>query len=95
MTTIPKYGVGGDTLRDGATMSFWCILEQHMHMLAACIPCLKSLFEKVLFRMGLISVPDLRVHNPDKVYLKAYMSGTTPANHTRPRLETQRSNSIM
>ncbi|KAH8880573.1 hypothetical protein GQ53DRAFT_669582, partial [Thozetella sp. PMI_491] len=55
-TTLAKnYGVTGDTLTDGVALTIWSVLEVQLGMIAACLPALKQLFERVLGRMGLIS----------------------------------------
>lgn len=55
-TTLVKfYGVTGDTLWDAIDISLWSFLEEQTGIIAACIPCLKSPFERLLGRLGLLS----------------------------------------
>ena len=50
-TSMDPTSVGADTL-------IWTNLEESIGMIAACIPMLKSLFERALKRCGLISTAD-------------------------------------
>ncbi|KAF2191830.1 hypothetical protein K469DRAFT_654985 [Zopfia rhizophila CBS 207.26] len=54
-TLVKTYGITGDTLWDSIDLTLWSILEEQMGIIAACIPCLKQPFERVLNRMGLLS----------------------------------------
>ncbi|KAK4460117.1 hypothetical protein QBC42DRAFT_288825 [Cladorrhinum samala] len=45
----------GDPLRDGVDVTIWGITEIQLGIMAACIPCIKSLVERWLVRIGLIS----------------------------------------
>ncbi|KAF2465221.1 uncharacterized protein BDR25DRAFT_91667 [Lindgomyces ingoldianus] len=54
-TLVKNYGITGDSLWDAIDLTLWSILEEQTGIIAACIPCLKSPFEKVLGRMGLLS----------------------------------------
>ena len=58
LTLIKGYGVGGDFSWDNSPMAMWAHLECDIGIAAACIPCLKSPFEKVLRRAGLLSPRD-------------------------------------
>ncbi|KAH8665066.1 hypothetical protein BGZ60DRAFT_432314 [Tricladium varicosporioides] len=53
---INNYGKTGDSLWDSVDLSLWSILEEQMGIIAACIPCLKSPFEKLLRRFGVVSL---------------------------------------
>ncbi|KAH6880793.1 hypothetical protein B0T10DRAFT_411920, partial [Thelonectria olida] len=54
MTLIYNYHITGDTLFCIVGLSFWSILEIQLAIIAACIPCLKQLFERTLNSLGLI-----------------------------------------
>ncbi|KXX75412.1 hypothetical protein MMYC01_209499 [Madurella mycetomatis] len=52
---VESYGKTGDTLMDTIGITTWSMLEMQLAIIAACIPCLKQLFERFLRRWGLIS----------------------------------------
>ncbi|KAK4232977.1 hypothetical protein C8A03DRAFT_19851 [Achaetomium macrosporum] len=52
---VGSYGKTGDTLMDTVALTTWSITEAQLAIIAACIPTLKRLFERILRRMGLIS----------------------------------------
>lgn len=54
-TLIPTYGITGDALWDAMDLTLWSHLEEHVGILAACIPCLRSLFERFLHQIGVLS----------------------------------------
>lgn len=54
LTLVPVYGKSGDRLWDSVDLNTWSILEGQMGIVAACMPCLKSPFQTVLRRMGLL-----------------------------------------
>jgi len=58
LTLIKDYGMGGDFSWDNSPMAMWAHLECDIGIAAACIPCLKSPFEKALRRVGLLSSRD-------------------------------------
>ncbi|PVI08205.1 hypothetical protein DM02DRAFT_501956, partial [Periconia macrospinosa] len=45
---IKTFGITGDTLWDTVPLSLWAILEQQVGFIAACIPCFKAPFERLL-----------------------------------------------
>jgi hypothetical protein len=55
LARIPK---SSDPMWLGADAFLWTNLEESIGMMAACIPMLKSLFERVLKRYGLVTVTD-------------------------------------
>lgn len=52
---VGSYGKTGDTLMDTVGLTTLSMLEQQLAIIAACIPTLKRLFEKVLRQWGIIS----------------------------------------
>lgn len=54
-TLVKTYGITGDTFWDAIEISLWSILEEQTGIIAACIPCLKSPFERFLGKLGLLS----------------------------------------
>ncbi|KAK3367195.1 hypothetical protein B0T24DRAFT_635222 [Lasiosphaeria ovina] len=48
------YGVTGDTLMDTVQITLWSITEAQLAIIAACIPTLKQLFERMLRRVGVL-----------------------------------------
>jgi hypothetical protein len=54
-TLIKNYGKTGDALWDSVGISMWSILEEQIGITAACIPCLKSPFERLLRRVGIVT----------------------------------------
>ena len=69
LTLIKDYGVGGDFSWDNSAMAMWAHLECDIGIAAACIPCLKSPFEKVLRRVGLLSPRELSAVYRNQKYL--------------------------
>ncbi|KAF4629092.1 hypothetical protein G7Y89_g9060 [Cudoniella acicularis] len=55
-TLISSYGKTGDALWDSVNLSLWSVLEEQIGIIAACIPCLKSPFERMLRRFGVVSI---------------------------------------
>jgi hypothetical protein len=54
-TLVKHYGTTGDSLWDAIDLTLWSMLEVQTGIIAACIPCLKSPFERALGRFGLLS----------------------------------------
>ncbi|KAK4149390.1 hypothetical protein C8A00DRAFT_18909, partial [Chaetomidium leptoderma] len=52
---IGSYGKTGDTLMDTVGLTTWSMVEAQLAIIAACIPTLKRLFEKILRQWGLMS----------------------------------------
>ena len=53
-TVVKHYNATGDTLWDSIDLSLWSILEEQAGIIAACIPCLRSPFERILDRIGFV-----------------------------------------
>jgi hypothetical protein len=43
-----------DNTWDSVPLVIWGFVEQHLAIIAACIPCLKALFERLLIRVGIM-----------------------------------------
>jgi hypothetical protein len=41
----------------GLATATWSLVEEHVGIIAACLPCLKALFTRILARAGIISTP--------------------------------------
>lgn len=54
-TLVKDYGSTGDSLWDAIDLTLWSVLEEQTGIIAACIPCLKSPFERTLHRLGVLS----------------------------------------
>ncbi|RDL40551.1 uncharacterized protein BP5553_00530 [Venustampulla echinocandica] len=52
---IATFGKTGDVLWDNVNVATWSLVEGQLGIIAACIPCLKSPFERLLRRVGLLS----------------------------------------
>lgn len=50
-TVVKHYDATGDILWDSIDLSLWSILEEQAGIIAACIPCLRSPFERILDRI--------------------------------------------
>ncbi|KAF2274262.1 uncharacterized protein EI97DRAFT_444269 [Westerdykella ornata] len=50
-----NWGIAKDMTNEGIKLSMWTILEEVVGLIAACIPCLRSLFQKVLVNFGLVT----------------------------------------
>lgn len=64
MTHVKSYGITGDTLWDTIDISLWSMLEEQIGIIVACIPCLKSPFERLLGRLGLLSIIKRETYYP-------------------------------
>ena len=53
-TVVKQYDSTGDILWDSVDLSLWSILEEQAGIIAACIPCLRSPFERILDRIGFV-----------------------------------------
>lgn len=71
-TLVKSYGRTGDTLWDAVDLTLWSILEEQTGIIAACIPCLKSPFERTLQKCGVLSTRKGSGYHPH-------------AYHNRPR----------
>lgn len=60
----PKYWQTGDFLWDCVGIVTWSILEGEMGVIAGTVPCLKSPFEKILRRVGLLGGGDRSSSTP-------------------------------
>ena len=58
--TVQGVGKGGNTspLSQGLAIALWASVEEQLAIIAACIPCLKSLFHRLLFRFGLLTAKE-------------------------------------
>ncbi|KAF2196988.1 hypothetical protein GQ43DRAFT_382052 [Delitschia confertaspora ATCC 74209] len=52
-----KFGATGDGTAEGINVGMWSCLEELVGFIAACIPCLKQPFQRVLSHFNLISLP--------------------------------------
>ncbi|KAK3356365.1 hypothetical protein B0T25DRAFT_449639 [Lasiosphaeria hispida] len=50
-----NFGRTDDANREGINMGMWSIVEEQIAFIAACIPCLRSPFQRVLQRFGLVT----------------------------------------
>ncbi|KAK3312739.1 hypothetical protein B0H66DRAFT_484625 [Apodospora peruviana] len=50
-----NFGKTDDPNREGINMGTWSIVEEQVAFVAACVPCLRSPFQSVLRKMGLVS----------------------------------------
>ncbi|KAF2180388.1 hypothetical protein K469DRAFT_741204 [Zopfia rhizophila CBS 207.26] len=55
MTTFEDVGAYGDLLQGNVKASMWAKLEEEAGIIAACMPCLKSVAERCLHRLGIFS----------------------------------------
>ncbi|KAF2113873.1 hypothetical protein BDV96DRAFT_467068, partial [Lophiotrema nucula] len=53
-TLVRKYGATGDSLWDALGLTLWSIIEVQVGIFAACVPTLKSPFERTLHRIGIL-----------------------------------------
>jgi hypothetical protein len=49
------FGKTGDPNKEGINMGLWSLVEEHVSFIAACIPCLRSPFQSLLQRFGLVT----------------------------------------
>ncbi len=78
---IQSYNDSGDT---GLRIALWAAVEEQVGIIAACLPCLKSLFHRGLQRLGLVSTTA-------PIRTGYGQSGTNPAISVRTHIETVRS----
>ena len=62
--TVHRQGNRRDILDQGIRIAIWSILEEQLALIAACVPCLKALFQKCLSHFGLISSSHRRTAVP-------------------------------
>lgn len=75
-TFVRNYGRTGDTLWDAVPLTLWSILEEQTGIIAACVPCLKTPFERTLRRAGVLST-----QKTETGYIYA-------SNHHRTRIDS-------
>lgn len=51
-------GSNANPLSQGLAIALWAGVEEQLAVIAACIPCLKSLFKRVLLRFGLLTTQE-------------------------------------
>jgi hypothetical protein len=49
------FGTGGDYNLEGITVGTWTVIEEQIAFIAACIPCLRSPFQRLLERVGILT----------------------------------------
>ncbi|KAK5653209.1 hypothetical protein OQA88_9107 [Cercophora sp. LCS_1] len=84
LTLVHTYGAMGDMLWDSVDLNTWSILEGHLGIVAACLPCLKSPFQAALRRMGLLSDASRDWENCSAASpgLQLYATPQTPCSRT-------------
>lgn len=55
MVFAARFGKTGDPDLDGIRVGLWSVIEETVGFIAACIPCLRSPFQKCLEHFGLVS----------------------------------------
>ena len=55
LTYLDSFGKTKDPFFDVVNLATWSVVEEQMGIIAACVPTLKSPFERVLRRVGLLS----------------------------------------
>lgn len=71
---ISNYGKTGDFLWDSANLTIWIATETNTGIIAACLPCIKPMFKRMLdssLRYG-------SSHKKDAYHLRSYGHGTGP-----------------
>ncbi|OCL14998.1 hypothetical protein AOQ84DRAFT_370777 [Glonium stellatum] len=75
-TILTKYYLStDDVLWDMADLTMWSHLEEYVGIIAVCIPCLKSPFEKILRQAGIQTTKTDSEYNEDTVQLHIVDSG--------------------
>ncbi len=52
---VGNFGKTGDVLWDTVDLAAWSVVEQQVGIIAACVPCLRTPFERILRRLGLLT----------------------------------------
>lgn len=81
-TLINSYRDTTDPFWDVIPLSLWWQLEQNISIMASCIPCLKSPFERTLIRFGMM-VPHNGAHS-----LEGYIPYANGSSHQQSSLQT-------
>jgi hypothetical protein len=76
-----QIGQTGDSTAEGIRIGRWSIIEEQVGFIAACIPCLRSPFQRILRRFGLISTQN--TSRATEGYPATYGKGTNTATKTK------------
>jgi hypothetical protein len=52
--TLSQQANTGDLLASTVKLPLWCKLEEQVGIIAACLPCLKTQIERLLYRIGIL-----------------------------------------
>ncbi|KAK3370421.1 hypothetical protein B0H63DRAFT_454593 [Podospora didyma] len=79
LTMAKKYGSSNsqDPGWDCIDLIAWSVIEEQLGVIAACVPCLKSPFEKMMRRLGLLkdSEPSIYINRPDDTRRAPHSNG--------------------
>jgi hypothetical protein len=63
---VHRFDAGGDASGNGIDIALWASLEGTVGIIAACLPCLRGPFLRLLSRLGIYSEFTTRVHEEDR-----------------------------
>lgn len=76
--TVPQFEKSNDIMAGGIRIGLWSIVEEQLGLIAACVPCLKSLFQRFLCRIGVLTSSRARSAAP-RAYID--ISGQSQSRH--------------
>ncbi|KAK4158725.1 hypothetical protein QBC43DRAFT_273835 [Cladorrhinum sp. PSN259] len=88
LTFASRYGRAKDSLWDSVTLVTWSILEDEMGIIAGTLPCLKSPFEKMLRRVGLLGSSGEHSENSTRSYALNALDPRRKLFHRRQPLDS-------
>lgn len=83
IVALANFGRTNDPTAESIQIGMWSCIEELVAFVAACIPCLRSLFQRTLEYFGLVSTNHPSAYAPNR-YGQMY-GQSTPAKHTRSR----------
>ena len=72
----------GNPVDDGLAIALWASVEEHLALIAACIPCLKAPFQRALLRFGLVTTKSNTELRYGGVTAKGAQTGASRQKHT-------------
>jgi hypothetical protein len=82
-TKVHNFGKGNNPLANGIRIALWSLLEEQLGFIAACVPCLKALFQRFLCHFGLITTSRSRTAG-HRAYID--ISGQRNSRHNNIRV---------
>jgi len=86
---IVRTGPSGDSLWNLYYLTIWTAMEEHVGIIAACVPCMASRIENVLRRAGIIAWTSAIVASLNSIVLRSVESKVDEASDSKGTLDSK------